>query len=264
MISSLAEIKSLIKSNKSILNLRISEDQYLINIALQHSSHQFLKNSIQGVFIRQVKFLSALITAITDSNLSGYRVLDWGCGKGQISYLLKKQKLNITSCDLMVDNKDSSFGQETPIILENNIEVTPLIHPSILPFNDAVFDCVVSFGVLEHVKDDLYSMQEVRRVLRANGLFVINFLPYKLSWTQALAHLRGNFYHDRLYWRSDVLKMAESSSFQVVSINFAQLFPKNSIPFRFDLFLEPIDRFLCKYTPLKFFATNLEVVLVAT
>jgi len=264
VIFSLDKFRLFLESKKYILCSRILEDKYLTYISHLYSSHHFLGNSIQGVFSRQVKFLSALITEITGDNFTCYKVLDWGCGKGQISYLLKKEKLNITSCDLMVDNKDSSFGQETPIILENNIEVAPLIHPSILPFDDAVFDCVVSFGVLEHVKDDLYSMQEVRRVLRANGLFVINFLPYKLSWTQALAHLRGNFYHDRLYWKSDVLWMAESSSFQVVSINFAQLFPKNSIPFRFDLFLEPIDRFLCKYTPLKFFATNLEVVLVAT
>ncbi len=41
-----------------------------------------------------------------------------------------------------------------------------------------------------------------------------------------------------------------------------QLFPKNSVSLRAATLLEPLDRLLCRYTPLKFLATNLEIVLV--
>jgi len=44
---------------------------------------------------------------------------------------------------------------------------------------------------------------------------------------------------------------------------FAQLFPKRAIPYRWDMKLEPLDRTLCKFPPLKYFATNLEAVLRA-
>ncbi|MBU3593266.1 class I SAM-dependent methyltransferase [Polynucleobacter sp. 71A-WALBACH] len=262
-MSQLLQVKNIIRGEKGILNSPILEETYLSKISSLHESHSFLGKSTQAVYVRQTQFIATFLKALPNQDLASYKVLDWGCGKGQITYLLKKEGLNITSCDLQVESEDSSFGQEIPIIKEQKIDVIPLTDNVHLPFPSESFDCVLSFGVLEHVKQDLSSMQEVRRILKKDGLFIITFLPYKLSWTQALAHLRGNFYHDRLYWRSDIKQMAENSGFEIASIEMAQLFPKNSIPLKLDRILEKLDRLLCAYTPLKFFATNLEVILIA-
>jgi ubiquinone/menaquinone biosynthesis C-methylase UbiE len=54
-------------------------------------------------------------------------------------------------------------------------------------------------GVLEHVPNDQASLSEIVRVLKPDGLFFCFFLPTTLSWTQKVAHMRGNDYHDRLY-----------------------------------------------------------------
>jgi len=190
--------------------------------------------------------------------------LDWGCGKGQITYLLKKQGFAVTSCDIHnTEADDSTFGQEVPIIREQAIDVIPLSHAYQLPFGDKSFDCVVSFGVLEHVSSDADSLREIRRILKDRGIFYITFLPYFLSWTQQIARLRGETYHDRLYKKQSLVRLAESSGFTVVDISHGQLFPKNSVPLSLDRLLEPLDRWLCAYTPLRFLATNLEAVLVA-
>jgi SAM-dependent methyltransferase len=217
---------------------------------------------MQAVIQRQIAFISTVLTHYTGAAPADLRVLDWGCGKGQIAYLLRQLGFSVTACDRDDDSDDSSFGQDTPIIAEHKINVIPLEDPVRLPFETASFDCVTSFGVLEHVPQDRASLREIRRILKPGGLFYVTFLPYRLSWTQAVVRLRGNHYHDRLYWRRSLLELARDAGFTVQSLWFGQLFPKHSIPLALDPLLEPLDRMLCRYTPFKYIATNLESILI--
>jgi SAM-dependent methyltransferase len=227
------------------------------------SSHDFLRRSAQAVYVRQANLLAEMLTKGMAYDPSKTNVLDWGCGKGHITYLLRERGFNVTSCDVHSGKPDSAFGQETPILRHLGVRVVPLEDTVQLPFEHAQFDAVVSFGVLEHVESDSLSMREVRRVLKNGGLFFVVFLPYRLSWTQAVARANGDQYHDRLYTYDRVRQLAADSGFRLVSMRHAQLFPKNSVPLEFDRWLEPLDRLLCTYTPLKYFATNLELAMVA-
>lgn len=256
------QVARIVRANRGILSSRPASDPYLGSVAARYSSHRFLGNCAQAVFQRQVAFMAKLLTGIAGGDATHLRVLDWGCGKGHISYLLKRYPFSVTACDLDDGSDDSSFGQETPIIVEQNLEVVPLRDAVRLPFEDGTFDCVTSFGVLEHVQQDHASMREIRRVLRPGGMFFITFLPYALSWTQAVARLRGNTYHDRLYWRRTLMDMAADTGFTVAAAWLAQLFPKNSVPLALDRALEPLDRLLCWYTPARYFATNIEAILI--
>jgi len=160
--------------------------------------HDFLKNPlVQNIHIYLVEYLLTFSNKWFGKN--DLTILDWGCGKCQISYLLKKRKINVLSCDLAVNQQaDSAFGAYTPIAEFSNINVIPLQDACILPFEDKSLDVVLSFGVLEHVKYDKKSLIEINRVLKTNGLFFCFWLPYKYSWKQNLEHLQGNLYHDRL------------------------------------------------------------------
>ena len=257
-------LRAIIERNRRVLVSRADDDSFLSRIAAGWPSHRFLGNSTQAVFQRQVAFLTEVLTSHLRKGPAELSVLDWGCGKGHISYLLAQRGFKVTSCDVESRSDDSAFGQETPIISERKIDVVALRDAVRLPFESATFDCVTSFGVLEHVPRDLESLQEIRRVLKPSGLLYITFLPYPLSWTQAVARLRGNHYHDRLYWRRRLADLAAGSGLAVQSVWLGQLFPKNSIPLRWDSALEPVDRALCRYTPLKYFATNLEAVLAVS
>lgn len=190
---------------------------------------------------------------------STVHALDWGCGKGHISLLLREHGFDVTSCDLAGGEPDSSFGQATPLLSGIEQEVVPLTEPVALPFADESFHVATSFGVLEHVSDDAASLRELFRVLRPNGLLFITFLPSRTSYVQRLAHLRGNRYHDRLYSRRGLREAAREAGFHVVSISRAQLFPKNRLPHI--ALVEALDRALCA-TPAGLIATNLEAVLV--
>lgn len=245
---------------RAVLASNVTLDPYLCGVAKQTPSHKFLGNATQGVVLRMVQLLQALYRE-EGRTLSSIKVLDWGAGKGHNSYLLEAAGFSVTSCDIDSTADDSSFGQETPIIKEKRIQVVPLRHPWQLPFDDGEFDLVVSFGVLEHVPHDLKSLQEIRRILKPGGKFFFSFLPYWLSWTQRLAHLRGNYYHPKLYDVKTVTGMAQDASFKLDNLWHGQLFPKNSFPH--SNLLECVDRFLTSTTPLKYLATNLEGVLVA-
>lgn len=246
-----------------MLRQPVLEDTFLSKVGGALSTHEFLRRSTQAVFSRQVNYLAALLQEGRGLDPENVKALDWGCGKGQITYLLRQKGLMVTSCDLLSNQDDSAFGQEVPILQKLAVSVVPLEDAVRLPFPSKNFDCVVSFGVLEHVKSDTESLAEIRRILKPGGILFIVFLPYFLSWTQAIARVRGDSYHDRLYSRSSINRLAEASGFIPCGLRHAQLFPKNSVPLKFDGWLEPIDRLLCDYTPLKYFATNLELVMVA-
>lgn len=248
--------KSLIRS---VLSKNIKLDPYLVDVAKRVSSHRFLSKATQGVTRRMIELLVVMCRR-EGRDPASVKVLDWGAGKGYVSYLLKEAGFSVTSCDIHSSADDSAFGQTTPIIDDRQFHIVPLEHPWQLPFADGEFDLVVSFGVLEHVPEDNKSLQEIHRVLAANGRFFFCYLPYWLSWTQRLAHLRGNYYHSRLYNAQDVRRLAHQAGFRVSGLWHGQLFPKNTLPH--SNLLERLDRLFTSLTPLKFFATNLEGVLV--
>lgn len=236
----------------------VALDPYLCDVAAREPSHRFLGGATQGCYLRQVALIRALVEQ-EGRQPASLSVLDWGTGKGHISHLLRQAGFQVTGCDIARPAQDSTFGQRTPILTERQLPVTPLDHDWVLPFPDAHFDLVVSFGVLEHVANDQASLREIRRVLAPGGRFVFTFLPYWLSWTQRLSHLRGNRYHDRLYRVRDVRRLAAAAGFEVEGVWHGQLFPKNSQPHR--PLVERLDRFLTWHTPLRYLATNLEGIL---
>jgi SAM-dependent methyltransferase len=53
-----------------------------------------------------------------------------------------------------------------------------------LPFADASFDFVGAFDIVEHVRDDEVAMQELARVLSAEGVLLMSVPLYARCWTR--------------------------------------------------------------------------------
>ena len=187
---------------------------------------------------------------------SGLDILDWGCGKGHVSKLLRDlHPRTLDSCDIVTTKEDSAFGQQTPIIDQYGIQVRPLTHEYVLPYDDHSFDVVLSVGVLEHVPNERASLVEIRRVLKPGGLFFCFFLPTTLSWTQKLAHMRGNYYHDRFYSEQSIRDLLAAPNFTLLDVWYRQLLPKNSVYYPAFRSFEKADQFMTEYTALRYFAT---------
>ena len=237
-------------------------DEEIRETASTIASHRFLANPsghYPYVYLTQfVKALSEMHFGLPFTQLS---VLDWGCGKGHVTKLLRDLgPKQVESCDLLSGGDDSSFGQEVPIIKRFNIPVRPLQHEYILPYDSASFDVVLSVGVLEHVSNESASLAEIARVLKPGALFFCFFLPTRFSWTQQVSRWTGDTYHDRLYSERHVRQMLSAVGLDILNYWFRQLLPKNSVRYpKFRLF-EKLDLFMTENTPLRYFATNLEFV----
>lgn len=123
-------------------------NQQIFDLTFNLDNHAFLRNAAsQNIYLYLTSYVKAFSEYWFKKSLSNLMILDWGCGKGHISYLMREMGAEITSCDVHGAD-DSSFDQNTPIIEKASINVVPLEHPYILPFKDASFDIVLSFVLL--------------------------------------------------------------------------------------------------------------------
>lgn len=92
-----------------------------------------------------------------------------------------------------------------------------------LPFPDATFDVVTAFDVIEHCDPEADALDEVFRVLRPGGLFLMAVPAYQWAWTD-FDVANG---HHRRYTRRRAVAAVERSGFRVLRAThvFAAVFP---------------------------------------
>ncbi len=226
-------------------------DPHLNQVAQTQPEFYFLANpSGQLIYLYLTQYVHRCCALWFERPFQDIQIFDWGCGKGQVSHLLKQQGGSVVSADVNEQEGIPVLGQAA----------LKLEHPYLLPFESEQFDVVLSVGVLEHVPHEVESLRELRRVLRPGGLFFCFNLPYKTSWIQWTARLLGNWYHDRLYWGWSTRRLVQAQGFQLDHMWLRQLFPKNSLRTSHFRQIEALDQWLVEHTPLALLATSLEFV----
>jgi len=95
-------------------------------------------------------------------------VLEVGCGEGYGTSLLSKNVAKIIGLD--IDNKTILHASKK---YESRNCIFKLYDGKNIPYSNDTFDVVISFHVIEHIKEDLNYISEIYRVLKKNGLLII-------------------------------------------------------------------------------------------
>ena len=155
------------------------------------------------------------------------RILDWGCGLGQVTSLLRARSVQTEPFDYRED-----VSEPTRRALEHypDVEAMHSNDPVKLPYPDGAFDAVLSLGVLEHVQDPDASLDEIARVLEPGGTFYVYKLPNRFSYLEWIAKKLGLYYHgklphDRLYDKRRTFSILERHGFEVVDFKRTNLLP---------------------------------------
>ena len=110
-------------------------------------------------------------------------LLEIGCGEGRGVHLLEDKVNSFTGLDKIrevVDNLSVQYPEAT--FKQTNIPP--------LEFADAQFDSVISFQVIEHIKDDKEYVKEIARVLKPGGIALITTPNIKMSLSRNPWHIR--------------------------------------------------------------------------
>ncbi len=98
-------------------------------------------------------------------------VLDLGCGTGYGSILLGSYARRVLGVDVSAVAIQEAGQADRPA----NVSFRQIddVQKSALPFDDEEFDRVVSFQVIEHLRDPAAYLKEIRRVLSADGILLL-------------------------------------------------------------------------------------------
>lgn len=112
--------------------------------------------------------LTAFSSALTKVMPPPARVLDFGCGTGNLSSELASLGYQVTGCDI----SQAMLSQARLTAGCSAVDWVGLPPSALLPFDANAFDAVVASSVFEYLEDLDSSLQDLARVLKPGGVLL--------------------------------------------------------------------------------------------
>ncbi|MBN1761692.1 MAG: methyltransferase domain-containing protein [Methanomicrobia archaeon] len=194
------------------------------------------------------------------------RILDVGCGDGNFSVLLQEACKAEEVCGLEISAKGVELARS------NGVKCLQLdVDEDDFPFEAEYFDAVFAGEVIEHVFDTDHFLDEVHRILKPDGTFVLTtpnlaaihnriallfgYQPYpmKVSLNYALGHFIypgwGASEHVRVMTRKGLVELLRVHGFKIIRITASGMsFPKDFQLFGLNL-IKAIDKLITRLFP---------------
>ncbi len=111
-------------------------------------------------------------------------LLELGCGEGRGFDLLSQhvdRYLGLDKIQQVIDELKVKYGEN--LFLKS-------VFPPLKDMEDRSFDVVLSFQVIEHIRDDRFFLQEIYRILKPGGMAYITTPNKRMSLTRNPWHIR--------------------------------------------------------------------------
>ncbi len=185
------KIKSLISYQKKIYNgkFKIYKPVYMDKNFKEYFINQINKAKYYKILGLSFKTIKNYEMIKKLKLKSGMKVLDAGCGSGillnQLYELFKIKGFGVDISDVAI-NSGNKMSNKNIILKKGKLEK--------LPFKNNFFDVVISFDVLEHIKDKEKVLKELIRVLKPGGKILLYAISKRdfLTWHFILRFLTFN------------------------------------------------------------------------
>jgi SAM-dependent methyltransferase len=131
-----------------------------------------------------------LLELLDNNSPAGSKVLDIGCGSGEIAHVINEKGYAVSGIDF------------SPVAIELarkqgiNSQLADLDNG--IPFDDNTFNIVWAGDVIEHVFDPIFVLNEINRVLVPGGQLLCT-IPYDLNIATRLRVFFGHSYQENVY-----------------------------------------------------------------
>ena len=132
------------------------------------------------------------------------KILDIACGSGYGSYLLSKSAKEVYGGDI---NK-TAINFATSHYQHSNL-VYKYMNAINLPFSNNSFDMIVSFETIEHVLNYRKFLNECKRILKPNGIFI----------GATVNHSVVDIRQGKLFWRNEMESIFHTKEFNTKELN---------------------------------------------
>ncbi|UKN02974.1 class I SAM-dependent methyltransferase [Paracrocinitomix mangrovi] len=113
------------------------------------------------------------------------KVLDLACGSGRHAIQLAENNLIVSGIDISEKSIEEAKRKAGDLV---DFRVHDMRQNVGENYYDAVFNLFTSFGYFEDQKDDIRVIQAVKKSLKQNGLFIIDYLNSKYVEDNLVAH----------------------------------------------------------------------------
>jgi 2-polyprenyl-3-methyl-5-hydroxy-6-metoxy-1,4-benzoquinol methylase len=161
--------------------------------------------------------------AASESRARSPRVLDVGCGEGQIAAELARVGFDVVGVDVAEEPLRRARSRHP------ELDVRRVSVDGDWPLADASFDAVWAGETIEHVADTAAWLSEVRRVLRSGGALLLStpahgrlrMLALALSARRLDEHFDPRSDHLRFYTRRTLARLLADFGFERIEVRGA-------------------------------------------
>jgi len=114
-------------------------------------------------------------------------VLEIGTGSGYGVDIISSHSIRFVTIDKY---QTGNISAENGTTHQKNVEFIKMNVPPLTNIPDNSFDFVISFQVIEHIQNDKKFVEEIYRVLKNNGKFILTTPNKKMSLTRNPWHVR--------------------------------------------------------------------------